>query len=281
MGRYDMFQAIRAGARKSDLTIDNLSALGLDDSTRSLHILWMYPDVLEMHGDRGNVMALLHYSNLLQLPCTIRKCNTLLEEIPFDWADMIYFPSGDLACMQDVSNALQPRKADFERFAAEGKAVIAIASTGALLARKVTMLNGNSFVGLGLLNMEMAQRKTVFGDDLWFETENGLKVIGNEIQTADTRLGEGQAPLGRVIYGRGNCGDGYEGARSGAVIFTHTTGPVFARNPRFTEAVLKGCAAHAGLAWSAETHSLSDEDIALELAANRDFETFIRSKQQQ
>ena len=31
----------------------------------SLHVLWMYPDVLHLHGDRGNVMALRHVAGLM------------------------------------------------------------------------------------------------------------------------------------------------------------------------------------------------------------------------
>ena len=277
MGNFETFRQIRDAAGAGDSSISNISALGLPADTRGIHILWMYPDILEMHGDRGNIMALLHYSNLMRLPCTIRKCRTLTEEIPFEWADYIHFPSGDLSCMADVSAALLPRKTGFEAFAAGGKVITAIASSGALLAEKTDMLDGSTFPGLGLLGMEMTQRKTVFGDDLWIETDEGMKILGNEIQLAQPHLKDGQAPFGKTVYGRGNTGDGTEGARSGNVIFTHAVGPLFARNPYFAEAILKKCAEIAGVD-PASLHQLTREDIALELSALEDFETFIRSK---
>lgn len=277
MNKFDLFTEIRSRGRKSDPAIDNLLALGFPEDTRSIHILWMYPDVLDMHGDRGNAMALLHYSNLLGLPCTIRKCVHLTDEIPFDWADLMLFPCGDIACMEDVSNALRQWKQQFEAYAARGGLLYAIGSSGSILAKKTTMLDGHAYEGLGLLNMEMTQRNTVFGDDLWVETHGGLGVMGNEIQVADTTLGSGQAPFAQVRYGRGNCGGADEGAQTGSVVFTHLTGPVFAKNPDFTQAVLKDCARLAGIPAENE---LNREDVALELASLQDIETFVRSKMQ-
>jgi len=275
MSQFVLFTEIRSKARKSDASVDNLAALRLPEDSRSLHILWMYPDVLDMHGDRGNAMAMLQYSNLLKLPCTIRKCVHLTDDIPFDWADLMLFPAGDLACMEDISKALLPFKAQFEAYAARGGMIYAIASTGSVLAKKTTMLDGHSYEGLGLLDMEMNQRKTVFGDDLWIKTSDDMELVGNEIQTADTRLGPTQEPFAHVIYGRGNCGGSDEGARSGNVVFTHLTGPVFTKNPFFIETVLKACAESAGI--PADT-TLDKADVALELASLEDIKTFIREK---
>ena len=96
MGSFTLFNEIREESKKSDIEINNHKALEVASGTRGVHILWMYPDVLNMHGGRGDAMALLHFSNLMKLPCTIRKVNMLSDEIPFDWADMILFPSVDL-----------------------------------------------------------------------------------------------------------------------------------------------------------------------------------------
>ena len=270
------FQQIRAGSSRNDLQIDNLSALGLNPETRGIHILWMYPDILNMHGGRGDAMALLHFSNLLGLPCALRRCNTLTEEIPFDWADMIFFPSGDLACMADVSRALLPYAEQFHAFAGHGKPVVAFGSSGALLARQTAYRDGRISQGLGLLEMELTQRERPAGDDLWVELPDGPEVLALQVQMADVRLLEGQAPFGQTKYGRGNCGDGTEGARTGNVIFSHCLGPVLPRNPRLAEYLLRLCGQTAGVA--SRQPALTADQIALENAALADVRTFVEKK---
>ena len=276
MGSFTLFNEIRDESKKSDIEINNHKALEVASGTRGVHILWMYPDVLNMHGGRGDAMALLHFSNLMKLPCTIRKVNMLSDEIPFDWADMILFPSGDLSSMEDVCKALAPKKSEFEKFSESGKVILAIGSTGALLAEETVMLEGDKVSGLGLLKMSMTQRSTIHGDDLWITLSDGMELLGTQIQRADVRLLDGQKPLGRIVYGRGNHGKKYEGARTKNVIFTHLLGPLLTKNPWFTEELLKLSAEAAGL--KADDYSLKEDDIKLELKALDDLKNFVQKK---
>lgn len=274
MSKFELFTEIREGAVRGASSVSNCAALGLSPETRSVHVLWMYPNVLNLHGGRGDAMALLHFSNCMSLPCTLRRINTLSEEIPFDWADLILFQSGDLDCMADLCRALTPKAAEFAAFAENGGVILAVGSSGSLLARNTKYLDGTQAPGLGLLGMEMTQRTTIHGDDLWFTTREDLEIVASQIQRTDVALDPDQAPLGTVTYGRGNCGDGREGARTGTVFFTHCVGPVLVRNPRFAALLLKLAAAHAGI----PTDELADEDIALELEALRDTKGFIEKK---
>lgn len=276
LGNFTLFNEIRSGSHRDDIEVSNHKALKISSDVRGIHILWMYPDVLSMHGGRGDAMALLHFSNLMKLPCTIRRINKLTDEIPFDWADMILFPSGDLSIMEDLCKALMPKKDDFKKFAKSGKVILAIGSTGAILAEKVSYLEEGSFKGLGLLGMIMKQRKTVFGDDLWISTSDGKELLGTQIQLADVRLRDEQEPFGKVVYGRGNNGKGAEGARRNNVIFTHLLGPVLTKNPVFTQEILKISAEKAGL--NPDDYSINDKNIELELAALEDCKTFVQTK---
>ena len=72
----------------------------------SLHVLWMYPDVLHLHGDRGNVMALRHVAGLMGIDAEIRRVDSLQEAPDFAWADLLYFGSGELKRMPVVVSAL-------------------------------------------------------------------------------------------------------------------------------------------------------------------------------
>lgn len=276
LGNFELFNKIRAGSRQSNKEIRNHEALGVSPETRGIHILWMFPDVLSMHGGRGDAMALLHFSNLMKLPCTIRRINTLTEEIPFDWADMMLFPSGDLSVMEDVCKAIMPKKAEFKRFAESGKVILAIGNTGVLLAEKLIFLDGKVVRGLGLIGAQFKQRSKVFGDDLWVKLPDGNELLGTQIQMADVRLRKGQEPFAKTVYGRGNGGKGREGARTGNVIFTHLLGPVLTKNPWFAEYLLKLSAKSARI--NSDRLSIPEEKIELELQALEDCKTFVNKK---
>ncbi len=274
MGQFERFCAMRAGGRKDGGVLRNHAVLGVPEDAPCVRIAWMYQDVLNLHGCRGDLMALAHFSCLMNLPCELRRVEALSDPVPLDWADLVVFPAGDLAAMPDLSRALADKREAFRAYIAGGGTVLAIAGAGALLAKKTVFLDGSESEGLGLLDMELRQRTTAFGDDLWVRTADGLELLAAQIQMADVILGPEQEAFASVIYGRGNCGDGKEGARSGGVIFTHCLGPVLAKNPRLTESLLRGCAAHAGC----KAGSLDDGQIALETAALEDVRAFVEKK---
>lgn len=270
-----IFNEIRNNTKGHDAVLSNVTALGMPDSTRALHILWMYPDVLNVFGGRGDLMALMRVSCSMGLPAEMKRLDSLSDKVPFDWADIIYFASGDLTCMEDILRALADDRDAFRSFAEKGGMIAAVSSSGAILAQEYTTLDGTAVKGLGLLDMTMKERDKVHGDDLWIRTADGMEVIGNQIQLLDVKLGEGQQPLGSVIYGRGNNGDGTEGARTGNVIYTGCVGPALVRNPWFAAKLLEQAAEAAGVTG---TFSLPDEEIKQELIAAEDAREFIRSK---
>ena len=259
-------------------SVDNLGDLGLPCDHKRLSILWMYPNTLNLHGGRGDIMALLRFATMARLPVEIRRVEHLTDPVPLDEADMLYFCCGDLCCMPDVIKALEPLKSALADFAAKGKVIVANGSTGAILARDLQLLNGTAVQGLGLLHMHWIQRQTVHGDDLWLDTIDGLQIIGNEIKLADITLDPDQTPFGTVRYGRGNDGNGAEGAVTQNVIYTSCLGPVLVRNPALAMSLLKRAAVAAGIPVQPDQFQLSTRQIPQEEKLLEESKVFIRKK---
>jgi lipid II isoglutaminyl synthase (glutamine-hydrolysing) len=126
------------------------------------------------------------------------------------------------------------------QFTAKGGYVVAIGSSGSLLAQKTIRIDGSVFAGLSFLPMNCRERANVYGDDIWYSLRDNpqMEIIGNQIQILDTEMEqEGQA-YGQIIYGHGNNGRKDEGCRKDNIIFTNTLGPLFVKNPHLTEAIL-------------------------------------------
>lgn len=275
MNNFDKFNKIRNGANRRTLGINNESVVSGDNGFKFLHVLWLYPDVLNIHGGRGDIMGLLHICNMLDIPVEIERWDTLRNDIPWEWPDLIFINSGELKCVEDVVKSLERQRVGLDQFIEKGKYMIAIASSGAILAESTEKLDGSFVKGLGLLGMKWKERESVWGDDIWFKTEDGFDVIGNQIQVADVFLNPGQKPLGEIVYGRGNDGTGEEGARTGNVLFTSCLGPFVTKNPEYVATLLKGAASDAGLKVTGE---ITDSDIEIEKKSAEYIKNFMLDK---
>lgn len=258
--------------------INNFSCLHAKEDEPHLRILWMYPDVLSLHGGRGDMMALLRFGTAAGIPLEIRRIDSLTDKIRLKKADMLYFCCGDLNCVPDIVQALKPLQKELASFASSGKVIIANGSSGAILAKTLTRLDGSVVNGLGLLRMSWFERNRIHGDDLWMNALDDIEVIGNEISRADITLESGQDPFGQVRYGHGNCGDGFEGAVTGNVIYTGCLGPVLVRNPFLAMEFLRRGAQAAGLTVDPLRLIPDPEDISIEAVGLQEARTFIKEK---
>lgn len=251
MNDFSKFNKIRNRTnRKSDM-ITNAGEVDGSNGFRFFHILWLYPDVMNLHGGRGDVMGLLHICNMLELPVQIRRWDSMREDIPWDWPHLIYMNAGELKCVPEITESLERQREGLNSYLERKGWFIATGSSGGVLADEIHKTDGSIINGLGLLGMTWRQRNAVYGDDIWFKTggDDGreYEVIGNQIQVADVELAEGQQPLGEIIYGRGNCGKGDEGARTDNIIFTSCLGPFTTKNPEYIASLLVSAADQAGL----------------------------------
>jgi len=202
--------------------------------TPSIHILWMYPNMLNLHGDRGNLMALMRVCDQLGVSARMTRIDRLSDSFEIANADLIWFGPGELTVIKTLAERLAPRVEEFRAFVEDGGPMLAIGTSGALMAGEVARKDGSGFDGLGLLNMSVTERKAIYGDDL-IVTADGQELGGFQIRMTDARLGDGQAPFGRVLYGIGDdpAHPDVEGARHKNLIFTNLLGPLLVKNPWF------------------------------------------------
>lgn len=204
-----------------------------------LNITWAYPDILNLHGDRGNIMALERIAKQMKITPNIKRINQYEEKIDFENTDILFFNPGELKVMPSIIQALKEQKEALDQYIEQGKTIIVIGTTGCIMAKETKRINGEIIQGLGYLDMTCEEREKVYGDDIHFKLKEGeQEIIGCQIQMIDTKIKEDIA-LGTIIYGMGNQGDGTEGAKYKNVIFTNALGPVLVKNPWYTEALIR------------------------------------------
>lgn len=200
-----------------------------------LTVGWMYPNLLNLHGERGSVQALVQAGKNLGVTVDVIRIEDFDDTIPFDKLDLLIFLPGEITVFRHLIPALhsQPLYAYLE----QGGFLLAIGTTGLMFGKSILREDGTTIEGLGYLDMTAKERTYVWGDDLHFRiADTKQELVGSQIQMADV---DAKHPLGTTIYGMGNNNTSAEGARWKNLIYTNCLGPLFVKNPWFAESILK------------------------------------------
>ena len=116
MDKFDKLNRIRNKFDRKSEILTNASEVTGESGFRCLHILWLYPDVLNIHGGRGDVMGLLHVCNLLNIPVEIKRSDDVNEDENWNWPHIVYMTAGELKCVDKVAAALIRQEEEIKQF---------------------------------------------------------------------------------------------------------------------------------------------------------------------
>ena len=195
----------------------------------------MYPNLLNLHGERGSIMALKQIGNDVGVEVNILRIEDFDDPIPFHELDLLVFLPGEIASFPHMMPALKDR--GLTEYLENGGYLLAIGTSGLMFGNHIIREEGSKLKCLGYLDMQAKERKFVWGDDLHVRiNDSGLELAGSQIQMADV---DAKNPLATTIYGMGNNNTGAEGARWKNLVYTNCLGPLFVKNPWFAENILK------------------------------------------
>ena len=157
-----------------------------------LNVTWMLPSILNLHGDRGNILAFERVGKLLGIKVNVSKIEDYSEKIDFNNTDILFFNPGEIKVMKHIVEYLKNQKEELDNYINSNKFVILIAGSGMIMDKN----------GLGYLDMECIEREEVYGDDIYFKIDD-LDIIGCQIQLVDTKLNSKTCALRKVSLWNG------------------------------------------------------------------------------
>ena len=206
-----------------------------------LRICHLYPDLLNLYGDRGNLMALAARVRWRQIGVEIEEYG-VGDRLPAGAHDLYFLGGGEDRQQRLAADDLRAAKGDaLVNAAARGAVVLAVCGGYQLLGRYYRPADGADLVGLGLLDLTTehpgpAARRLIGNIVIRAPLLGGATLVGFENHGGRTRLGSGVRPLGQVVAGYGNNGeDRTEGAVSGSVFGTYLHGPLLPKNPHLAD----------------------------------------------
>jgi lipid II isoglutaminyl synthase (glutamine-hydrolysing) len=235
---------------------------------RTLRVCALYPDLMNIYADRGNL-------TLLERRCAWRGIGFELsgaglgEDVDPDAHDLFYLGGGQdrdqRLCAQDLASV----KRDALHAAAERGRVIFAVCGGYQLLGHAYELGGERLPGVGLVDLETVRDpgpRLIGNVAIEVDLDGSPRALaGFENHGGRTHLGAAESPLGRVLSGHGNNGrDGREGVRggpAGTVIGTYLHGPLLPKNAWFADWL-------TSTALGPQSGALSPLDDALEDASH-------------
>ena len=239
-----------------------------------LKICHFYPDILNLYGDRGNVICL--EQRLRWRGIDVTTTGVSIGQ-PFHAADYdLLFVGGGQDFEQEVllADLAGAKTAELKASIEDGLPVLAICGGYQMLGAYYETWDGQQCDFTGALDFYTVGRKERMIGNYLFTCDDldGAAVVGFENHSGRTYLGSGVRPVGRVLYGSGNNGeDGTEGARYKNVFATYSHGCLLPKNPQVADFLLR-----TALERKYGTAELQPLDDSLELRAHDYMEQRLR-----
>ncbi len=207
-----------------------------------LKICHLYPDVLNLYGDRGNVLAMTQRLRWRGIETSVARIS-IGEKVNLADYDLVFIGGGQDFEQEVLLEDLHRGKDREIRAAVEdGLPFLTICGGYQMLGAYYETWDGKRCDFIGALDLYTVGAKDRMIGNYKFQCgaeSGGSVIVGFENHSGKTRLGSGVKPLGIVLAGFGNNGeDGTEGVRYKNVFGTYSHGPLLPKNPEFCDHLL-------------------------------------------
>lgn len=192
----------------------------------------MYDDLLNVYGDRGNVLILKSILEALGIKCNVERVSV---GHPFNYreCDILFMGGGqDYEQITVGADLIASKKNSLKTYIENGGCGLYVCGSYQLLGKSYVAADGRRIEGVGILNIFTKQGQERFiGNIVIYSPVLKARLLGFENHSGRTYI-NGYTPLGRVLVGSGNNGiDKTEGLIYKNTICTYMHGPCLSKNP--------------------------------------------------
>lgn len=218
-----------------------------------LKLAYLYPELLNIYGDRGNVLCLQKRCEWRDINIEITEININEENKRLNEFDLIFIGGGQDAQQEKVAQDLMAKKNELKEAVEADTTVLAICGGYQMLGSYYQTSSGEEIQGLNILEGLYTKAPSL-------EKDKQSRLIGNVVAEAMVKGIEGQTlvgfenhsgrtyipsntntvkPLAKIIKGYGNNGeDSFEGANYRNVFGTYLHGSLLPKNPLLADELI-------------------------------------------
>jgi CobQ-like glutamine amidotransferase family enzyme len=214
----------------------------------ALRLVHLYPDLMSVYGDRGNVLTLVRRAEWRGYAVEVRELS-VGDRLDARDVDLVFFGGGQDLEQAVVSQDFLQQKGEAVRQAVEdGAALLSVCGGYQLLGTSYTTVDGQELPGAGLFDARSVPGPRRHIGNVLIQTDlDGVArtLVGFENHSGRTYLGPAVQPLGKTIVGAGNNGeDGTEGAVYRGAIGCYLHGSLLPKNPWLADRLLTIALSH-------------------------------------
>lgn len=213
---------------------------------QEIKLLYLYPDIMELYGDYGNIQVLKYRCEKRDIKLTIDKYSIGDDSPDFKSYDIVFAGGGADNEQSILSDDLMRHKEGIKEAVQSGTFFLLICGAYQLFGKYYKGVEGNIIPGLEVFDYHTEaqpdRRKRCIGNIITKATLDGenTEVIGFENHGGQTF--NVNTPFGKVIVGNGNkFEDKEEGYFQKNVIATYLHGPLLSKNPKVADYIIKYC----------------------------------------
>lgn len=206
-------------------------------------IAWMYYDLLELYGDRGNIKVLQELLISNNIECQIDQI-TINDSNDISNHDLVFLGGGSDRAQKILEKDLFKRKNQFINVINNQGFILGICGGYQMLGKYYLDGSGRKTEGLGLFSYYTTSGTERNVGNVKIEINIPGFLENSEIVGFENHGGEtydvGNQFLGKVIYGHGNKHNSkHEGYYSHNFIGTYIHGPLLPKNPQIGKAIIE------------------------------------------
>ncbi|MDR1391961.1 MAG: glutamine amidotransferase [Clostridiales bacterium] len=195
-----------------------------------VNILHMYPDLLNLYSDRGNIECMKRRLLWRNIDANVIELTTESENIDLNYVDIIFIGGGSDREQKIVCEKLLCIKNKIRKYVEDQKVLLAVCG-GYQLLGKYYKIKDEMLEGLGILDIYTeSSDKRIIGNII---LENELfdnKIVGFENHAGRT-FNNCYKPFGKILIGGCYNNFEFEGVMHENIIGTYLHGPLLPKNP--------------------------------------------------
>lgn len=211
-----------------------------------LNVLCLYPNIMDLYGDNGNLEILKYRLNKRGINMNIDTYTIGDGSLNLSDYDLIFMGGGSDKEQKLVAKDLIKYKDKIKHSINSGAFYLLICGAYQLFGKYYIDSENNKIEGLGIFDYytksSTNKQKRCIGNII-LETDitgKNIKIVGFENHGGQTENVE--SPFAKVLYGNGNKFlSEYEGYYNKNVLGTYLHGPLLSKNPELADYIIKYC----------------------------------------
>jgi len=215
--------------------------LAEENNKLKLSLAHLYPELLNIYGDFGNVLTIKNRCEWRNIEVEITQIN-IGDKIDPEKFDFYFIGGGQDKQQIEVARELQLQKDNLHASMNSGAVFLGICGGYQLFGNYYQPHNGARLMGIGLLDAYTLAGERRFIGNVTAKTDFTMPrtLVGFENHSGLTYIKGETKPLATVEIGAGNNGeDKTEGARFKNVFGTYLHGSFLPKNPHFADFLIK------------------------------------------